>query len=89
MGDREGGRKGGMEEGMGDSDYSRIRKLVIFASESARYQIAAPHNLPFVSLWPEKQTGLQSKGSVRDNFCQSFITTACHDDWLTGVWNSL
>ena len=27
--------------------------------------------------------------SVRENFCQSFIITACHDDRLTGVWNSL
>ena len=27
--------------------------------------------------------------TVRENFCQSFIITACHDDWLTGLWNSL
>ena len=26
---------------------------------------------------------------VRENVCQSCIITACHDDWLTGVWNSL
>ena len=57
-------------------------------------QITAPHNMPFMSLWPAKHTwflkGYKVKvQSVRDHFCQSFIITACHDDWLTGVWNSL
>ena len=36
-----------------------------------------------------KSTELQSQGPVRECFCQSFVIPARHDDWLTGLWNSL
>ena len=43
--------------------------------------------MPFMSLCPDKAQGYKVK--VQSEISESFLIPAHHDDWLTGLWDSL